>query len=253
MVFVSHGGIEPYPGGLPVYLGPKGNEVYFSELPVDAYYNSKNGDIDDPSGVQVKAFLTFKITDANGTVIKEWTEPAHSLNSNFATIIWALWDATSATLTDTGGTAISINGASGGAWAVTAPSGNTSYGILIGSGATAGGTPSPSLDNLVAQIPQGTSSGQIEYGAVSVSSVSGSGQTTSFTISRSFTNVSGATLTVTEIGLAVYMTGFAMTNVSTHSTVTSDYFLIAYDIPSSAISVQNGQTLTITYTFSVTT
>jgi len=65
--------------------------------------------------------------------------------------------------------------------------------------------------------------------------------------------VSGSTINVTEIGIIVYVTGFAMTTVSTASAVSSDYFLIAYDIPSSAISVQNGQTLTITYTFSVTT
>ena len=65
--------------------------------------------------------------------------------------------------------------------------------------------------------------------------------------------MSGATLTVTEIGIIVYVTGFAMTTVSTATAMSSDYFLIAYDIPSSAISVQNGQTLTVTYTFSVTT
>jgi len=60
--------------------------------------------------------------------------------------------------------------------------------------------------------------------------------------------VSGATLTVTEIGLVVLMTGW---NMGAYASGT--YFLIAYDIPSSAISVQNGQTLTVTYTFSVTT
>jgi len=151
-------------------------------------------------------------------------------------------------MTNTAGNGVSVDGASGGTMAVNAASGNTAYGIVIGSGATAGSTPSPTLYNLVAEIPQGTSSGQIEYGAVSVSSVSQSGQTTSFTISRSFTNVSGATLTVTEIGIVVLMTGW---NMGAYASGT--YFLIAYDIPSSAISVQNGQTLTITYTFSVTT
>jgi hypothetical protein len=148
---------------------------------------------------------------------------------------------------------MSLNGASGGTMALTAPSGNSSYGIVIGSGASAGSTPSPTAYNLVAQIPNGISSGQIEYGAVSIGAVSQSGQITQFTISRSFTNVSGATITVTEIGLVANVTGFAMVTVSTHTAVSSDYFLIAYDIPSSAISIQNGQTLTITYTFSVTT
>ena len=234
-------------------VGLNKDELDLSQLPADAQYDPKRDDADNLSGVQIKATITFKITDANGTVIKEWTEPAHSLNSNFATIIWALWDAAQGEVDDTGGTAIYIQGASGGAWSVTAPSGNTSYGILVGSGASAGSTPSPTTYKLSAQIPQGTSSGQIEYGGVTVSSTSTSGQTTSFTVSRSYTNVSGATLSVTEIGLAVQITGFAMTNVSTSASITSDYVLIAYDIPSSAISVQNGQTLTITYTFSVST
>jgi len=67
--------------------------------------------------------------------------------------------------------------------------------------------------------------------------------------------VSGATINVTEIGIIAYLTGWAMSASSGGApvNVSSDYVLIAYDIPSSAISLQNGQTLTITYTFSVTT
>jgi len=232
-------------------IGLNRDELDLSQLPKDVLYDPKKDD--DLSSVQIRATITFRITNPDGTVVREWTEPAHSLNYNFATLIWALWSASTATMSDTGGTAISVNGASGGAWSVTAPSGNSSYGIVVGSGASAGSTPSPTAFNLVAEIPQGTSSGQIEYGAVSVGAVSQSGQITSFTISRSFTNVSGSTLTVTEIGIIVYVTGFAMTTVSTHTAVSSDYFLIAYDIPSSAIAIQNGQTLTVTYTFSVTT
>jgi stage V sporulation protein SpoVS len=232
-------------------IGLNRDELDLSQLPKDSFYDPKKDD--DLSGVQIRATITFRITNPDGTVVKEWTEPAHSLNYNFATFIWILWDATTATIVDTTGTAMSLNGASGGTMALTAPSGNSSYGIVIGSGASAGSTPSPTANNLIAQIPNGTSSGQIEYGAVSVGAVSQSGQITQFTISRSFTNVSGATITVTEIGLVVNVTGFAMVTVSTHTAVSSDYFLIAYDIPSSAISVQNGQTLTITYTFSVTT
>jgi hypothetical protein len=232
-------------------IGLNRDELDLSQLPKDSLYDPKRDD--KLSGVQLKATITFRITNPDGTVVREWTEPAHSLNYNFALLIWALWSASQAQMTDTGGTAIFVQGASGGAWSVTAPSGNSSYGIVIGSGAAAGSTPSPTAYKLVAQIPNGTSSGQIEYGAVSVSAVSVSGQTTSFTISRSFTNVSGSTINVTEIGIIVYVTGFNMTTVSTASAVSSDYFLIAYDIPSSPISIQNGQTLTITYTFSVMT
>jgi hypothetical protein len=232
-------------------IGLNRDGLDLSQLPKDSLYDPKKDN--DLSGVQVRATITFRITNPDGTIVKEWTEPAHSLNYNFALLIWALWSASTAVMSDTLGTAINVQGASGGAWSVTAASGNTSYGIVIGAGATAGSTPSPTAYNLIAQILQGTSSGQIQYGAVSISTVSQSGQTTSFTISRSFTNISGVAINVTEIGLVVNVTGFAMTTVSAHTSVTSDYFLIAYDIPSSAISVQNGQTLTITYTFSVTT
>jgi len=233
------------------FIGSNRSEPDLSQLPKDTLYDPKKDD--NLSGVQVRTTITFRITNPDGTVVREWTEPAHSLNYNFATLIWALWDANTAVMSDTGGVAIFVNGASGGAWSVTAPSGNSSYGIVIGSGASAGSTPSPTAYNLVAQIPNGTSSGQIEYGAVSVGGVSQSGQITQFTISRSFTNVSGATIIITEIGLIVYVTGFAMATVSAHSAVSSDNFLIAYDIPSSEIPIQNGQTLSITYTFSVTT
>jgi hypothetical protein len=228
-------------------IGLNRDELDLSQLPKDSFYDPKKDD-DDLSGVQIRATITFRITNPDGTVVKEWTELAHSLNYNFGLFMNALWGATTVSMTNTAGNGVSVNGASGGTMAVTAASGNAAYGIVIGSGASAGSTPSPSLYNLVAQIPAGINSGQIEYGAVSVSSVSQSGQTTSFTISRSFTNVSGATLTVTEIGIVVLMTGW---NMGAYASGT--YFLIAYDIPSSAISVQNGQTLTITYTFSVTT
>ena len=224
-------------------IGLNRDELDLSQLPKDSFYDPKKDD--DLSGVQIRATITFRITNPDGTVVREWTEPAHSLNYNFGLLIWALWSASQAEMTDTGGTAIYVQGASGGAWSVTAASGNSSYGIVIGSGQTAGNTPIPSTSSLAAQIPAGINSGQIEYGAVSVSSVSTSGQTTSFTISRSFTNVSGAAINVNEIGIVALVSGFGLSS--------SQYVLIAYDIPSSNIAVQNGQTLTITYTFSVTT
>ena len=232
-------------------IGLNRDELDLSQLPKDSFYDPKKDD--DLSGVQIRATITFRITNPDGTIVREWTEPAHSLNTNFASIIYALWNAGTIGVFDINGNSIVINGASGGTMAITAPSGNDLYGIVIGSGASAGSTPPPSAYKLSAQIPQGTSSGQIEYGAVTLNSPTLSGQITSFTISRSFTNVSGATLTVTEIGLVVYMTGFNMEQSGQPPPLSSDYFMIAYDIPSSAINVQNGQTLTITYTFSVTT
>ena len=236
-------------------IGFNKDELDLSQLPKDVLYDPKKDDKDDLSGIQIRTTITFRITNPDGTVVKEWTEPAHSFTENFALIIQAMWGATSVLLTDISNNSLSVNGASGGTMAITAPSGNATYGIVIGSGASAGSTPSPFANALTSEIPNGTSSGQIEYGAMSVSTVSVSGQASSFTISRSFTNVSGSTITVTEIGIIAYLTGWAMSASSGGApvNVSSDYVLIAYDIPSSAITIQNGQTLTITYTFSVTT
>ena len=233
------------------FVGANRDELDLSQFPKDSFYDPKRDD--DLSGVQVRATITFKITNPDGTVVKEWTEPAHSLNLMFTNFMYALWGATSVGLTDTNGVEINIDGASGGTSPINAPSGDDTYGIVIGSGATPGSTPAPTTVSLVAPIPAGINAGQIEYGAVTLTLQAVSGQTSSFTISRSFTNVSGNTISVTEIGIIANLTGWAMTNRATGSAITSDYVLIAYDIPSSAISVLNGQTLTITYTFSVTT
>ena len=151
-------------------IGLNRDELDLSQLPKDSFYDPKKDD--DLSGVQIRATITFRITNPDGTVVREWTEPAHSLNYNFGLFIWALWGASQAEMNDTTGTSMYVQGASGGAWSVTAPSGNTDYGIVVGSGASAGSTPSPTAYKLTAQIPQGTSSGQIEYGATSVGNVS---------------------------------------------------------------------------------
>ena len=65
-------------------VGVNRDELDLSRLPADAHYDPKRDD--DLSGVQVRTTLTFKITDANGTVIKEWTEPAHSLNNGTVSV-----------------------------------------------------------------------------------------------------------------------------------------------------------------------
>ncbi|MGC9113289.1 hypothetical protein [Acidilobus sp.] len=205
----------------------------------------------DPTSVQVRAYVTYEVRDKDGKVILRRTEPSRSLVENYAIFQLAMWGSQTITTADTSNVSININGASPGIININAPAGNNTYGIVVGSGSN---TVSPTLVSLAAPITNGTGAGQLQYQAMSFSSgVTVSGNTTSFTLSRSFVNSSGGTVTVSEIGIIAYVSGFAMTNVSTNSSVSSDYFLLAYDVPSSAITVQNGQTLQITYTFSVTT
>jgi len=63
-------------------VGVNRDELDLSQLPKDSLYDPKKDD-DDLSGVQIRATITFRITNPDGTVVKEWTEPAHSLNYNF--------------------------------------------------------------------------------------------------------------------------------------------------------------------------
>lgn len=205
----------------------------------------------DPEGIQLQAYVTYRVIGRDGKVIFERREPSRSLLAAYAIMQLAMWGAQSNTMTDTNGVEIQVNGASPGVVQINAGSGVTTYGIVVGSGSQ---TVSPLVDKLAAQIPNGTGSGQLVYQNMSMSGgVTISGNTTSFTFSRMFTNVSGNTITVTEVGIIAYISGWGMINVNTGAPIGSDYVLIAYDVPSSSISIPNGASLEVTYTFSVTT
>jgi len=125
---------------------------------------------------------------------------------------------------------------------VAAPSSEANYGIRVGSGSS---TPTPTDYNLASPIAHGTGSGQLVYGSVSVEDVIIDGNTVYFRIIRTFSNSSGATVTVREIGLSM-RTWVALWN-------TWDYVLLARDVLSSSVDVPNGATLTVRYILSTTT
>jgi len=136
---------------------------------------------------------------------------------------------------------------------------DSTYGIVVGTGTT---PPTPNDFALENQIVNGTGSGQLIYGAHSVSPTPAtttlsaqsttpttglltiSGNTTSFTVSRTFQNQSGASITVSEVGIITesMLTGGAV-----------EYILLIHDLLSSAITVPNMSVMAITYTISVTT
>ena len=140
---------------------------------------------------------------------------------------------------------------------------DSTYGIVVGTGTA---TPTPNDYALGNQIVNGTGSGQLEYSGHSISptagtsSISGqssmpssgvltpSGNITSFKISRQFTNQSGASITVSEVGIISYTTAY-----QTSSSDINVYVLLIHDLLSSPITVPNLSILQITYTISVTT
>ena len=117
-----------------------------------------------------------------------------------------------------------------------AGSGNANAGIVIGTNNTAN---SPSTYALAGQIANGISSGQMQYGATSVASIVTSGNTVSFQINRTFTNNSGASITVAEVGIYLNNTN-------------EFYFALARDVLASAVTVANTTPITVYYTIQLT-
>jgi len=115
-------------------------------------------------------------------------------------------------------------------------------GVQVGSGTSAPSASSPYLESL---IVSGTGSGQLSYGTDSVTSPSLSSNPGTMQISNTFTNNSGATVTIGEIGLAIQANnGISDTHMAA---------LIIHDVLSSAVNVVSGGTVTITYTMEVNT
>ena len=121
-------------------------------------------------------------------------------------------------------------------------SNDNSYGIQVGSGTTKS-INDTGLDSL---IPNGNSAGQLAYGTVSVTSPTTNTSTNqgSLSVSRSFTNNSGGSVTVSEVGVVANV--FAL-NGNRYN------IFIIHDILSSPITLTNGQVLTVTYIFSIQT
>lgn len=119
---------------------------------------------------------------------------------------------------------------------VNAPSAQAGYGIVIGTG-----TKPVSIDDfqLAGKIDHGTGAGQMLYQDTSIGNLVYEGtNTVSITITRSFVNNSGASITVNEVGLQANHVGYV--------------FLIARDLVSPGVSVPNGATLTVSYKITAT-
>jgi len=115
-------------------------------------------------------------------------------------------------------------------------------GVQVGSGTSAPSASSPYLESL---ILDGTGSGQLSYGPNSATSPSVSSNPSTLVDSNTFTNNSGATVTVGEIGFAVQANNGPQ---DIHLAA-----LIIHDVLSSVVNVVSGGTITVTYTLQVNT
>lgn len=188
----------------------------------------------------IHLYWTLELRDKNGVLLSRRIVPCHSY-VKFVMLYFQtnFMNASSYTATDTGGTSRTLRCTQGGSGdrpngSCAAGATDTTYGIVVGTGQTA---VSPADTKLGTQIGHGTSSGQLQYGGTSFSSVSTTSTQSKFSVTRGFTNGSGASVTLYEIGVYVNFN-------DTGQTIRK--FCLIRDLQTQ--TVNNGATLTATLT-----
>ena len=203
-------------------------------------------------------YLTAVVRDEKGRVINIHKQRSHSPTNNFiATILpeqWFLETGANATLTNVSGGTGAIRTIPGGAISLFSyPNSHTNYqtylvGIIVGSGQQSNPA---SAYNLAAPISNGAGAGQLLYQApVLPSQIMINGNSAYFYIEQIYVNKSGGMITITEVGIVVevYLTTFTGSSSTTYN---QGNILMWYDALSSPISIPNGGSLTLYYTFTV--
>jgi len=191
--------------------------------------------------MNVKAYLKIKVIDGNGKCIYYRRYRSRSFVVNFLRTIFTNLSGQSINNVNTSGGSYSIGTTDN--IIVNDGSNDDSYGILIGKGTSA---PNIIDSNLSQVISNGASVGQMQYSAVSVTgAVTNTSTNTGYiTVTRTFTNNSGSSITVSEVGLVAW---------SGNNFQTNQYYLIIHDLLPSPITVPNGSSLSISYEIQVAT
>jgi len=219
------------------------------DIPSDAYDTEK----DIPT---FRAYLIAIIRDSTGKVIKVHKQRSHSPTANFIGLLlpltWFKNSSSSYTITNvTGGTCSYKPGIESSPQDIAYPNSANNHPtylamIQVGSGSL---SDTSSATHLSLLIPNGTGTGQLIYGSPTAPpTVAVSGSSAYFYITQTFANQSGATITITEVGIILQLQ-LAVYNNTGYSNC--GQVLVWYDALSSSISVPNGGSLTIYYTFTV--
>jgi hypothetical protein len=203
--------------------------------------------VKDRIGHPLEAYWEIEVRDASGKLLtfrkfkaKSWlAQFLGMIKGQFMTPFGAA-NSGNISVTDTSGTARSYPRTESFLYNAGLPlyagDGVGDYGLVVGSSDT------PNTVNtytMGAIIPHGNASGQLYYGATTIENPQNPPNTNYwfFRITRTFTNNSGASITVKEIGLIVKAND---TGSNTR------YFLIARDVIS-PVTVPTGATLTVRY------
>ena len=200
----------------------------------------------------VEVSLNVEVKDKYGKIIRKLERKSESLLNNFMEMLTSAMVLAPYSLKDVGGndrtvslfvpstseTPVELTPMD-----VLAGDDIDSYGIQVGTGTT----PVTSQDYaLASKISHGSASGQLDYGACSLETKAITNNTSYARYRRDFTNLSGATITVNEIGLVA-----KHKRVIGATTEGEWYFLIIRDVIT-AVDVPDGGTLTVRYEIRVT-
>lgn len=173
-----------------------------------------------------------KITEHRGPIRSE------SFVRQFLELLWVqmyqLEELATYSIRDTGNTLRDVY-SSENTFLSDAGAGETTHGIIVGTGNTA-----PTIDDYVIEtlIAHGVGGGQLQYGGVTFGAPASDAAVSQFTITRDFANNSGGAITVNECGL--YVTARALPFIAC-------YFVTIRDVIGGGIPIPDGQTLTLNY------
>jgi len=219
----------------------KASENIDIQIPYDAYSQDK----DRPT---FEAFLTIIVRNEKGEITKVHKQWSRSPTSNFIIMFLPANASITGTITNINGTSYTYNINSSPLFYPTNNINYPSYLVMIQVGSGKQSNPYTATA-LAAPIANGSGTGQLLYGQPSVSQTpSVSGSSVYFTISQTFNNQSGGTVTITELGIIMNL---YLHNPSANANQNLGQFLMWYDVLSSSISIPNGGSLTIYYTFTV--
>jgi hypothetical protein len=199
----------------------------------------------------MRLYVELELKDENGRVLHRRRFRSHSYLNQFIAMLRGIMyhtfgstNAGNTAVVDTSNTSRNYPSSSGylyySGMPLNCPSASSEYGLVVGSGTTPNTATTYALQSL---ISHGTGSGQLSYGSHTFEALTTSDSTIYFRIIRTFTNYSGASITVNEIGL--YAKAYDSGN-------TARIFCIARDVLTTGVTVDNGKTLTVRYIPSVT-
>ena len=200
-------------------------------------------------------FYELEVRDKEGRIISSRREKSRSLLRNFALLVRTLLAGNIAgvitgsnfdvkvSVTKRDGSTFSFPSLMYSGEAENAPAAmeaaamerNDNYGVIVGAGTAA--VTKHDYD-LASQYKDGIEANQLLHGKTTVEDVDGTEAESVWRVIRTFTNESGATITVREIGLAVLCQG--------------NYVLIARDVLSTPEDIPAAASLTVRYVFKVT-